>query len=240
MKQKKEDFKRHMNSISIIIPTLNEAETIGHLVTHLFKHSSSLLAEIIVVDGNSTDNTEMIAKEAGASVIRCKKCGRANQMNKGALVATGEILYFVHSDTLPPTSYMGTIHHAVASGFKIGCFRANYNSKNPFLKINSYCTRFQKIWCRGGDQSLFITKYFFKELGGYRQDCLIMEEYELIEKAQQKTTFKILPEEIIISTRKYEQRGYFRIQLASLIAIILYRLGVNEKRLLASYNWWLG
>lgn len=227
-------------TISIIIPTLNEAQTIGRLVSHLFQYKEESLVEIIVVDGGSTDDTVAIAEEMGATVISCTNCGRAPQMNKGAAAAIGSILYFVHSDTMPPATYLKDIQTAINEGSKIGCFRAAYPSRNPLLKINSFFTRFNKLWCRGGDQTLFITRSFFEELGQYRPDCIIMEEYELIQKAQEVTTFKIISENVIVSTRKYDERPYFRIQMASLIAFRMYNRGVRGAELQKVYKRLLG
>lgn len=224
-------------TISIIIPTLNEAANIGGLVRHLLKYQSSVLKEILVVDGSSQDNTVEIATKAGAIVIPCDRCSRAYQMNKGASIATGNILYFVHSDTLPPPTYLQDILNATNATYKIGCFRATYNNpKYPLLKINSYCTRFPVLWCRGGDQTLFITKAFFQELGQYDEKYLIMEEYALIQKAQHKERFKIIPKEVVVSTRKYEERGYFKVQLANLVVFNLFRFGVAQEKLVAIYK----
>ncbi len=229
-----------MQTISVIIPTLNEERLIGELVRHLQENGNEHLKEIIVVDGNSQDQTVMLAEQAGATVIICDTCGRAHQMNKGAAVAKGDILFFVHCDTLPPTSYLQDIILAIQKGYQIGCYRAKYQSNHLMLKLNSYCTRFQKLWCRGGDQTLFIISSFFEELGAYREDCKIMEEYELIRKAQANTTFYIIPKEVMVSTRKYDNRSYLRIQLASLIAFFLFNRKVSDERIAAAYKRLLG
>lgn len=229
-----------MQTVSVIIPALNEEQLVGRLIRHLKTHGGSSLKEVILVDGNSQDRTAQLAEQAGATVITCQKCGRAHQMNVGAKIASGDILFFVHCDTLPPSSYLTDVINAVQQGHKIGCYRAKYQSDNWLLKINSYCTRFQKLWCRGGDQTLFITRAFFEEIGAYREECKIMEEYELIRKAQTYTTFFIIPKEVIISTRKYENRNYFRIQMASLIAFFLFNRKASDERIVAVYNKLLG
>ncbi|MEO6538796.1 MAG: glycosyltransferase, partial [Ferruginibacter sp.] len=95
--------------ISIIIPTYNESELIGKLINFLKEFGNKDISEIIISDGGSTDNTAEIAKNAGAQVIISPQKGRAAQMNFGASMATSDILYFIHADTLPPPSFFTDI-----------------------------------------------------------------------------------------------------------------------------------
>ena len=117
-----------MLQTSIIIPTLNEAEHIERLVLYLKKHGGAAVQEILVIDGGSTDNTQRLAEMAGARVVCAKdNRGRAKQLNIGAQAAQGELLYFVHADTLPPKSYMHDIQEALREGYSIGCFRFKFS-----------------------------------------------------------------------------------------------------------------
>ena len=222
--------------ISVIIPTLNEAKTIGKLVSHLFSNSSNTLEEIIVVDGGSKDATIEKANEAGAKVIQCTRCGRATQMNEGAKNATGDILYFVHSDTLPPKCYLADIRKAIQEGFSIGCFRSTFDSKKPLLKLNGYFSRFDQLWCRGGDQALFVTHSLFEELGGYKDHFLIMEEYDFIIRARKKQAFKIIPNEVLVSARKYDERSFFKVQFANLVVFNMFRFGASQEAMVRTYK----
>jgi len=156
-------------SISIIIPTYNEEKTISRLVSHLQSHAEKE-SEIIIVDGGSNDDTLAKAKKAGACCITSPRKGRAVQMNEGAAKASGEIFYFVHADSFPPPEFCSDITNAIKGGFPSGCYRFQFDSDHPLLKINSYMTRFDHIMCRGGDQTLFITRELFIQLGGYRDD----------------------------------------------------------------------
>lgn len=221
--------------ISIIIPTFNEEENIGALIRYLDKHGGTGLKEIIVVDGSSTDNTAFEANDAGAWVLETLQ-GRAAQMNYGAQNASGEILYFVHSDAFPPTTYIRDIEKAVAQDYPIGCFRFQFDSSNLLLRVNSYFTRFNKLWCRGGDQTLFITKDFFEELGGYNNELLIMEEYDLIERAMEVSDFHIIPKEVIVSARKYDNNNYLKVQFANLLAFNMFKMGVSPLIIKKTYQ----
>jgi len=220
---------------SIIIITFNEAHNIREVVKLLKDNGGSYLKELFVVDGGSTDNTCQLAAEAGATVLHSKP-GRATQMNFGASHATGELLYFVHADTRPPASYLQDIISAVKEGFPIGCFRFQFDSDRLVLKVNAYFTRFDKMWCRGGDQTLFITRELFDELDGYRPDFKIMEEYDLIKRAREKYPFKIIPKNVIVSARKYEHNGYFRVQIANLTVFNMYRFGSSQDVMAATYR----
>lgn len=221
--------------ISIIIVTLNEAQHVEAVVKLLMANGGDSLRELFVVDGGSTDNTCELATKAGATVLRTK-AGRATQMNFGASHATGDLLYFVHADTRPPTSYVHDITTAVKQGYPIGCFRFQFDSDRLVLKVNSYFTRFDKMWCRGGDQSLFVTRKVFDELKGYRSDYKIMEEYDFINRARQKYTFKIIPKDVFVSARKYEDNGYFRVQIANLIVFNMYRFGYSQDAMVKMYR----
>lgn len=88
--------------ISIIIPTFNEEDRILALIKFLWEHSAGCIHEIIVVDGGSTDNTVSLVKNQTNAVLLTTEKGRARQMNSGAKIATGKILYFLHADSVPP------------------------------------------------------------------------------------------------------------------------------------------
>lgn len=227
-------------SISIIIPTLNEAENIGQLISHLFENTNEDLKELLVVDGGSNDGTCRIAKEAGAKVIICSTKGRSSQMNEGAKNSTGDILYFVHADTIPPASFMIDIRKAIDEGFPMGCYRFKFNSSKKILKFNAYMTRFDKLYCRGGDQTLFVTREVFKDLDGYRHDYRIMEEYDFMVRARKKYSFKIIPKEVIVSARKYKERSWFRVMLANSIVFQMFKYGASQDALAKIYHRILG
>lgn len=223
--------------VSAIIPTLNEAENIGQMVRQLKTHGGSYLTDLIVVDGGSQDDTVEIAQAAGATVLTAPRRGRAAQMNYGAEQSKGELLYFVHADNLPPDCYMTEVQKAVAEGYPMGCFRFKFDSPSVWLKINTWFNRFNKLWCRGGDQTLFVTRKIFEELGGYPSDYIIMEEYKLLEKARKrKIPFKIIPKFVLGSVRKYENNSYLRVQIANLIVFNMYRRGASQDRLARTYK----
>lgn len=223
-------------TVSVIIPTLNEAAHIGPLVRHLITNGNEALLEVIVVDGGSSDKTLAIAAAAGAIAVKSPKRGRSAQMNYGAERAQGNLLYFVHADTLPPGSYLDDIGEALNENYQLGCFRFRFDSNRPLLQLNSWFTRFDLLWCRGGDQSLFILREVFRELEGFSDEHIIMEEYDLIVRARRKYPFRIIPKNILVSARKYENNSYIRVQLANFIAFNMYRWGFPQKRIYNTYR----
>jgi rSAM/selenodomain-associated transferase 2 len=221
--------------ISIVIPTINEAQRIGALLQYLKSNCDPSICEIIVADGGSSDQTVPLAIESGAKVLKTNR-GRACQLNAGAKEAKGEILYFLHADTLPPKHFVVLIREAILAGKMAGCFRSHFDSSRKALKLNTWFTRFDGFYSGGGDQSLFIHRKVFDSHGGYDEKCIIMEDFDLTRKLKRAGSFCILQEEILVSARKYENNSYFRVSAANSIIFTLYRLGLPLKRLHQLYS----
>ncbi|MEN9611735.1 MAG: hypothetical protein RLZZ628_2549 [Bacteroidota bacterium] len=224
--------------ISVIIPTLNEASNIGRLIRYLMRHATPLLSEIIVSDGGSTDDTEGCARASGCIFTRSPKCGRAAQMNHGVQFAKGDVLYFVHADTLPPETYLTDIQTAVeAEKYVMGCYRFQFDSPKMLLKINAFCTRFRALWCRGGKQTLFVTRSVFETMQGYREDVMMMEALDFIRRAfKNKYLFKIIPKNVLVSARQYETNSYWQVQWANFTVFNLYLRGASQQKLANTYK----
>lgn len=201
-------------SISIVIPVLNEENCIAGVLDFLMNNSDPAhIEEIIVVDGGSSDDTVGIASRLGAQVITAPK-GRARQMNAGAKWAKGDLLYFLHVDTLPPKNFDETILHAIrTTGSEAGCFRMKFDSPSRFLAFFAWFTKLNFKVCRGGDQSLFITKSLFQKMGGFNEAYRVYEDNEFTDRIYDDLThFKILPRHVITSARRYEERGEVALQ----------------------------
>ncbi|MCV6630030.1 MAG: TIGR04283 family arsenosugar biosynthesis glycosyltransferase, partial [Flavobacteriaceae bacterium] len=198
--------------VSIIIPVLNEANQVPQLLQYLETHITYSNTEIIVVDGGSTDTTA--AKVAVFKKVRFEKStkGRAHQMRKGACIAKGQILYFLHADTYPPPNFIAAIKSAITKDFKAGCFRMRFDSKHPLLQFFSWFTRFNHISCRGGDQSLFISKKLYESLGGFDISYEVYEDVEFIERIYKESRFKVLPFTLKTSARRYKKNGTVQLQ----------------------------
>lgn len=228
-------FVEKTMNVSVIIPTLNEVENIGKLVEFLRQHGDERLLEVIVADGGSNDQTVELAESAGAKTCKNLPRSRAIQMNAGWKKSSGNVLYFVHADALPPRTYLSDIAESLSSGADMGCYRFQFDSDSMILKFNSYMTRFNGLSCRGGDQTLFITREAFKELGGYDQSFEIMEEYDLLIRAKKKFTFTIIPKDVKVSARKYQHNSYLRVNFANFVVFMMFRLGFSSGRIKNAY-----
>ena len=222
--------------ISAIIPTLNEEANISDLVKSILRYGGPNIAEVIVADGGSTDNTVVCAKGAGATVLVCDQHSRACQLNTGAKHASAEIFYFVHADVKPAETFVDDILQANSEGYEAGCYRYKFDSSKPLLKINSYFTRFKSIMCRGGDQTLFVTGDLFWRLGGFNEYFTIMEDYDLIQRICKHARFKVIPKNILVSARKYEHNSWIQVQLANFIVFMMYFLRYNPSRMKHVYG----
>ena len=199
--------------ISIIIPILNEEKTIGELIHHLLKNSSEEnISEIIVVDGGSTDNSELIVQQFKDALFLKSEKGRAKQMNLGAQNAKGTILYFLHADSFPPKQYDQLIINEVENGNFAGCFKMKFDSTHWWLKLAGWFTQFNWKACRGGDQSLFITKDLFIRIEGFDERFVVYEDNDLINKLYAMKQFVIIQQWITTSARRYTTNGVWKLQ----------------------------
>lgn len=225
-----------MNSISIIIPVLNEALHLEELICALRSSAvTDKVIEIITVDGGSTDGSMEIACANGAKVLRSAR-GRAIQMNAGAREAKGDLLYFLHADSLPPKAFDQWILKANKKEPCAGCFRLKFDSHHWFLNFFAWCTRINIPLCRGGDQSLFIPREWFEKLGGYNEDYRIYEDNHFIGKVYRHYSFCVLKPKITTSARRYDQQGIYRLQFHFSIIHLKKFMGSSPKSLYAYYE----
>lgn len=224
--------------LSIIIPTLNEEQGLESLLGYI---KSALRyperTEIIISDGGSSDRTTKIATKAGVRVVHCNQRGRSIQMNEGAASSTGEVLYFLHADSYPPNAFDGDIYNALNRDYVCGCYRLRFDDSHRLLNFFSWCTRFNVDFFRFGDQSLFIRKTSFEEIGGFREELIVMEDQEIIRRIRRHSlSFILLKGEVVTSARKYRANGVIRLQTIFTLITILWYLGAGQDVLRDLYS----
>lgn len=223
--------------LSVIIPVLNEEKLLPGLLNFLVDFLSEGI-EIIVVDGGSKDDTISIAKSYPVLLLETIKSNRASQLNLGAKMARGEVLYFLHVDTMPPASFIQDIFEQRSAGYESGSYRLQLGEqKSGLLAINSFFTKFRwLIFQGGGDQSLFIGRSTFEKIGGYNDSYVIMEDFDLVRRLWKhpiKTV--VMDKTIVVSNRKYQTNAYLKVQMANLIAFSAFKLGVSPVKIKSWY-----
>ena len=222
--------------VSIIIPTYNEAENIENVIQYLMSVPQHEQIEIIISDGGSTDETIEIAKKYSVTTLLSPNKGRAGQMNHAIQYATGNILYFVHADSRPPLTFYADIKTALQDGFNCGCYRSQFNSKSLLLKVNAFFTRFNVLFCRGGDQTIFVTKELFEHVGPYKNEMLIMEDYDFLARIRKHGKFKLFNKATVFSARKYDENSWLKVQKANLKVVRMYKKGCSQQEMLDTYK----
>ena len=210
--------------ISIIIPTYNEIGTINKLIENLkqFEHKS----EIIFVDGTSSDGTDELIKKMHRLLYSPKK-GRSNQMNYGASQSKGDILLFLHADSILSGDAIDEINRVISRGYRVGCFKIKFNSRSIFMKICGVMSNL-RVGVRNiafGDQGIFISRDYFYEIGEF-PDIPLMEDYKLsmnIKSDGEKIV--LLKTEIKTSERRFLETGRLKTMARMQKLQYMYRKG---------------
>ena len=223
-----------MKYISVIIPVYSEEFHLSRLLPYLRNYLKPE-DEIIVVDAQSNDDSKKIVTSLGEIFIPSEEKCRAAQMNLGARHSSGQILYFLHADTIPPTTFRNDIVTATEEGYALGSYPFKFDMDKWYLRINEFCTRFNYLFFRGGDQSIYITKDLFEAMGGYDSYYCVMEDFEFLKRARKISKFKIMKGHIIVSARKYKLNSYFKVNLANLKAVWMFNRGVHPGIIRKSY-----
>jgi len=207
--------------ISIIIPTFNEYENLLKSADFFGKVNTSDL-EIIVSDSkNSFDNSKNIGNPY--TYLPSGVSGRAAQMNKGAKIATGDIFVFLHADVVPPVTFIQDIHLSISHGFHFGFFAYRFEPTSFMLDLNASFTGKKGIFSGGGDQIQYMTKSLYDALNGYDENFCIMEDFDFFRRVRKnKIPFDIIQNMATVSSRKYANNSWLRVNFANLVVFILF------------------
>ncbi|NWG23750.1 MAG: TIGR04283 family arsenosugar biosynthesis glycosyltransferase [Pseudorhodoplanes sp.] len=224
-------------TLSIVVPVLNEAETIGAALSALAPLRGRG-AEVIVVDGGSRDVTATLAEPLADSVLHAPR-GRASQMNAGAARARGDILLFLHADTRLPADADRLVSEGLReSGFAWGRFDVQIEGTHPLLpivaagmtlrsRITGICT---------GDQAMFVQRAAFREAGGF-PDIPLMEDVALSRALKRVSPPLCLRARVTTSGRRWEKHGILRTILLMWRLRLSYFLGAPPETLARRYGY---
>ena len=222
--------------ISVIIPTLNEAHSLPALLAAL--QGQDGLAECIVADGGSPDGTAALARRSGARVVHCGR-GRGGQLDAGARQATGDVLLFLHADSIVPEGALARLIKTLADRPAAvgGNFRLLFDGNDGFSRW--VCGFYRWIRERGfyyGDSGIFVRREAYRALGGFRPIAL-MEDYDFTRRLEDfGETCCIQDPPLITSSRRFRGRHPAAIVAGWFILHGLYHLGVPAHWLARLYN----
>ena len=229
-------MKPPVQRISIVVPTLNEAESITPTLERV-QPLRDRGHEVVVVDGGSTDDTIRLAASFADRVIAAPR-GRARQMNAGAAATAGEVLLFLHADTLlPPDADRLILEGVAASGRGWGRFDVRLSGSHPMLRIieRGISWRSRLTGIATGDQAVFVTRRWWERIGGY-PDLPLMEDLALSRALRKMGRPLCIPQPVITSSRRWEERGVWPTVLLMWRLRLAYYLGADPARLARRYH----
>lgn len=220
-------------ALSVVIPALDEG---GHIEAALASASAPGV-EVLVVDGGSRDDTVARARRAGARVLSTTP-GRARQLDVGARAATGEVLLFLHADTVLPQGFEAAVFRSLEDpAVSGGAFRFRFDRRSLPLRIVEWGARLRVALFRlpYGDQALFLRRSVLESLGGVPQ-VPIMEDLDLVRAMRRAGRLALLPLPAVTSCRRYEAGGVLRTMLRHWAAAAAWAIGADRARVAAWYR----
>ncbi len=217
-----------------MIPCLNEGNNLERAIFSIGRHG----VEVIVADGGSADGTLDVASRLGAVAVE-SPMGRGVQMDSGAARATGDVMLFLHADTVLPPKWFDALSSAMEDkGTVAGAFSLSIGSKGFFFRLMEVLVRIRsrRLGLIYGDQAIFVRKKSFFEAGGFKR-LPLMEDVDCVKRLRKLGKVVLLDERVTTSSRRWDAGGTLKNSLRNLALLSLYFLGVSPERL---YRWYYG
>lgn len=219
--------------LSVIIPALNEVLILPRTLAAVRRTCPG--AQIIVADGGSRDGTQALCRSAGVTMVQARQ-GRASQMNAGAAAARGEMLLFLHADTILPPAAQDMINDALGKpGTIAGSFYLRFDHNHLVLRFYSAMSRLNWPWFTFGDQGLFLHRETFHGIGGFAEMPL-MEDLEIQTRLRAAGRFEKLDQAVVTSSRRFRRVGVVTQQVRNICLVLAYHFGVSPHRLARYYE----
>jgi rSAM/selenodomain-associated transferase 2 len=215
--------------LSVVIPTLNAAATLGPCLAALRQAD-----EILVVDGGSADGTAALAQSSGARLVRSPR-GRGVQLAAGAAAARGDWLLFLHADTKLASGWRESAErHMACDPDKAACFRFRLDAgeRRARLVEAGVALRVRMLGLPYGDQGLLVSRRLYDEVGGYRPLAL-MEDVDLVWRIGRISALEV---DAVTSAERWRRGGWLRRSGRNLLCLALYRAGMSPDRVARLYG----
>ncbi len=228
--------------ISIIVPVYNEEQLINPLLSHLVSITSQIKSEIIISDGHKEATTLDTIDNRYLSTHKIKTItaplNRGNQMNKAAETASGEILLFLHADTLISQTAFENIP-ILLDEKRAGAFRLGIDSKKLRYRIIEKLINIRTKLTKNpyGDQAFFIKRDYFYKMNGFFK-FPVMEDIDLMRRIKKDgETILISGHKVITSCRRWEKEGFFKCTFRNWLILVMYYCGEHPDRLIKYYKY---
>lgn len=220
---------------TVIVPALRDTEAVRTLFASATAWSPRP-REVIVVSGEPDPGLAALCAEHGHRYLEGPQC-RGAQLDLGARAAAGRVLWFLHADAAVPADALAAIRRALDSGAESGCFTFAFQGERTWYKSaleRLVAVRLELGGVAYGDQALFATRYAYDACGGFAHQPLF-EEVPLVKALRRRGTFRLLPERIGVSTRRWERDGWIARTAQNRWLALRYALGASPDRLAAAY-----
>jgi rSAM/selenodomain-associated transferase 2 len=221
-------------SISVVIPTFNEQETLKRAL----ESTRAAGVEQIVVDGGSRDGTTEVARFLRASKVLSSPRGRGAQMDAGYRVARGEVVLFLHADTRLEPGWREAIAEALERPRVVGgAFRLRFDSERRVYRLLEWCGRLRSSLGRlpSGGQALFLRRKLLDQIGGVPQTP-VFEDLDLVRAIRDHGSLALRAEPAFSSPRSYERGGVGRAVARKLLGLVAYAIDLDRERVARWYR----
>ncbi len=217
----------------MIVPTLNEAKYVGNAIKWLVKIDA---VEVIVADGGSCDETVDIARQIGAKIVTAAP-SRARQMNADAALASGDVLLFLHADTVLPDDFVDYVRQVIRGGSIAGAFDLTIDNSHAGYRMIEWMVRLRSrlLHMPYGDQAIFVSAEHFYRMEGYR-NWPLMEDVDLCRRLRARGRIGRASASVQTSARRWSRLGIVKTTVINLCCLVGYRLGISPFKLKRWYD----
>lgn len=219
-------------TISVVIPALE----VGEALRPTLDSVKGCVDDLVVSDGRSSDHTAAYAKQSGAMVVVGER-GRGQQLRRGAEIATGDWLLFLHADTVLEEGWIDEARQFIAeNGEKSAVFSFALDDPNPWARMieKGVALRCRLLALPYGDQGLLISRALYDSIGGYKPIALF-EDVDIIRRLGRRRLVR-LNSAAVTSSVRYQRGGFLRRPLKNLMLLLFYYLGISPEKLAQLYK----